>query len=92
MPEHRTEITDNGGLKFIIADEGGNTRSTTLDPNLLDDLRLGALADGGFEVEFPDGEGGRLVLQFIPDVDNTQLVLKGGRPGGTLLSTTVNFS
>lgn len=92
MPTQETEITETGGVQITVTDDSGATRSVTLDPNLEDDLRLSALSDGGFEVEFPDGSGGRLVLQFVPDIANTSLILKGGRPDGTLLTTTVTLS
>lgn len=85
MASQSYEITDNGGLQVTVTDDAGDTRSVTLDPNVADeDLRMSARDTGGFEIEFPDGSGGRLVLAFIPDLSVPELSVQAGRPGNLL--------
>jgi len=85
MSKKRTEVTDEGGLRFTVVDESGEERSATLDPLKDDDLRLTARDEGGFQVEFPDGEGDQLILAFVPDLDVPELNVMAGYDRDNLL-------
>jgi hypothetical protein len=84
MAETSFQIGENGEIILSAEEEDGIRREARFDPA---DERLDfrARQTGGFEIEFPDGEGGTLVIAFVPDLSVPELNVKAGTDRENLL-------